>query len=347
VDAAGLNGTLGTTVRMARMRNRLVSVSSFVLWILLAGAPAAIAQVSTTPSPSPSPGADLPANLQDQIVLAGRVVVDRGQTSGEIVVFTGRVQVAGVVQGDVVVVDGPVLISGQVSGSVISFDGPVRLTGTAQVSGDVIARENVEMALGSQVGGQVRAHAPFTFKTPARVLGRFASWLAVSVSTLLLGLLLLWVVPRGAERVLRAARETPWTSAMWGLVMSIVLPAAGALFVLSLVALPLGLVLLLALAMLLFVAYTWSLWVLGRAIVSEHGRLLAFLAGWAIARAVGLIPVVSGVTFGLAAMFGLGAMTVATWRARGVTRRGGGSHRRGHVALPEASDEEPVGEPIA
>jgi cytoskeletal protein CcmA (bactofilin family) len=332
---------------MARMRNRLVAVSAFVLSTLLAGAPVALAQVSTTPSPSPTPGADVPPNPEDQIVLAGRVVVDRGQSSGEIVVFSGHVQVAGVVQGDVVVVDGPVLISGQVSGSVISFDGPVRLTATAQVSGDVIAREEVELALGSQVGGQVRAHAPFTFKTPARILGRFSSWLAVSVSTLLLGLLLLWLVPRGADRVLRAARETPWISATSGLVMSMLLPVAGALFVLSLVALPLGLGLLLALALLLFVAYTWSLWVLGSAIVREHGRLLTFLAGWAIARAVGLIPVVSGVTFGLAAMFGLGAMTVAIWRARGMTRRGGGSHRRGHVALPEASHEEPVGEPIA
>lgn len=326
------------------MRNRLVAAVAFLLTALLAGAPVAIAQTAT---PSPSPGADLPGNLQDQIVLAGRVVVAEGQSAGEIVVFTGRVQVAGVVQGDVVVVDGPVLISGQVSGSVISFDGSVRLAETAQVAGDVIARQEVQVAAGAQVGGQVRAHAPFTFTAPARVVGRFASWLAVSVSTLLLGLLLLWLLPRGADRVLRAAREAPWISAAWGLAMSLLLPAVGALFVLSLVALPLGLVLLLALALLLFVAYTWSMWVLGTAIVHERGRLLTFLAGWAIARAVGLIPVVSGITFGLGAMFGLGVMTVAIWRARGTARRRGGSHRRGYVTIGEAPETEPVAEPIA
>jgi cytoskeletal protein CcmA (bactofilin family) len=330
---------------MTRMRNRHLAGALFALTALLAGAPAATAQVRATPSPSP--GADLPANLQDQIVLAGRVVVAQGQTVGEIVVFTGRVQVAGVVQGDVVVVDGPVLISGQVSGSVISFDGSVHLAGTAQVAGDVIAREEVLATAGAQVGGEIRAHAPFTFKTPARALGRFASWLAVSVSTLLLGLLLLWLVPRGADRVLRAALEAPWISAAWGLAMSLLLPAVGALFVLSLIALPLGLVLMLALALLLFVAYTWSLWVLGSAIVHERGRVLTFLAGWAIARAVGLIPVVSGVTFGLAAMFGVGAMTVSIWRARGTARRRGGSHRRGYVTVQEAAEDEPVAEPIA
>jgi hypothetical protein len=274
------------------------------------------------------------------------VLVPRGQTTGEIVVFTGHVQVAGVVQGDVVVVDGPVVISGQVSGSVVSFDGSIRLAATAQVAGDVIAREEVEVADGAQVGGEIRAHAPFTFTTPARALGRFASWLAVSVSTLLLGLLLLWLAPRAADRVLRAAREAAWTSAAWGLAAAVLLPVVAAALVLSLVALPLGLVLLLAFAFVLFVSYTWTIWVVGRLLVRERGRVLPFLAGWAIARAVGLIPVASGVTFGLAAAFGLGAMTVATWRARGVTRRRGGSHRRGYVAVPEAAEEEPAGEPI-
>ena len=107
------------------------------------------------------------------------------------------------------------------------------------------------------------------------------------------------------------------------------LPVAATLLARLLVALPLGLVLVFALGLLLFVAYAWSVWVLGRAIVREHRRVPAFLAGWAIARAVGLIPVVSGVTFGLAAGFGLGAMSVAVWSARGTTPRRGGSHRRG------------------
>ena len=331
-----------------RMPLRLVLAA---LTVAALGVGLAAATASAQPSPSPSatvsPGPELPANPQDQIVLSGRVVVARGQTVGEIVVVTGRVQVAGVVQGDVVLVDGPVLITGQVSGSVIAVDGNVRLAATAQVAGDVIAREEVEVAAGAQVSGEVREHAPFTFKAPARAIGRFASWLAVSVSTLLLGLALLWLAPRGADRVLRTAREVPWIAAAWGLALSLLLPALVALLLLSLVALPLGLILALAGAFLLFVAYTWTIWVLGRALVRERGRVLAFLAGWAIARAVGLIPVASGVTFGLAAMFGLGIMAVAIWRARGTTGRRGGSHRRGYVSVPEAAAHEPAEEPIA
>lgn len=336
--------------RMALMRSRLLPIASLVL-LLSAHAQGAFAQTSSpSPSPSavPSPGADVPTNASDHIVLSGRVVVPRGQTVGEIVVVTGRVQVAGVVLGDVVLVDGPVLIAGQVSGSVVSVDGSVRLAETAQVGGDVIAREDVDVAEGARVGGEVRPHAPFTFKAPARAIGRFATWLAVSVSTLLLGLALLWLVPRGADRILRAARETPWVSAAWGLGLAIALPALSALLLLSLVALPLGLVVTLALAFLLYVAYTWSVWVLGRVVVKDRGRVPAFLAGWAIARVVGLIPVVSGITFGLAATFGLGATAVAIWRARGATPRRGGSHRRGYVSsAPAAEEHAPAAEPIA
>jgi hypothetical protein len=338
---------------MTRMRNRVVTAAAILLGALLASAPAAGAQVqidSPSPSPSVAPGPALPPTAQDQVVLSGRVVVPRGQTVGEIVVVSGRVQVAGVVLGDIVAIDGPVLVAGQVSGSVISLDGSVRLAATAQVRGDVVAREEVEIADGAQVSGEVRSHAPFTFTTPARALGRFASWLAVSVSTLLLGLALVWLAPRGADRIARAAREIPWISALWGLAIVLLLPTLAVLLLLSLVGLPLGLALILAFALMLFGGYAWAMWILGRAIVTERGRVLAFLAGWAIARAVGLIPVVSGITFGLAAAFGMGAVTVAIWRARGATRRRGGSHRRGYVAVPDASPEseaEPAPEPIA
>lgn len=325
----------------------VATVTAAALGALMPSAPA----FAQTPSPLESqPGADVAAHPQDQIVLSGRVIVPRGQTIGEVVVLSGRVQIAGVAQGDVVVVNGSILISGQVSGTVISFDGPVRLAATAQVGGDVIGRGEVEVAEGAQVVGVIRTDTAFTFTAPGRVLGRFAGWLAVSVSTLLLGLLLLWLVPRGSERVLAAAREAPWDSAVWGVVVSVLLPVLGVLAVLSLVGLPLGVVLLLALAFLVFVAATWSIWILGRTVIRDGGRVVAFLAGWVIARVIGLIPVVSGATFALAAVFGIGAMTVALWRARSVRRRRGGSHRRGYAGdggTPTVERAPTIVEPIA
>jgi hypothetical protein len=57
--------------------------------------------------------------------------------------------------------------------------------------------------------------------------------------------------------------------------------------------------------------------VLGRALVGPPGRrAVAFLAGWAILRAAALIPFLGALVFAVAAMFGLGALAWALWRAR-------------------------------
>ena len=76
---------------------------------------------------------------EDQIVFAGSVSVPRGQRVGEVVVFSGRATVNGVVTGDVVVFEGPVTVTGQVNGSVIAADGVVRLAESARVGGDVFS----------------------------------------------------------------------------------------------------------------------------------------------------------------------------------------------------------------
>ena len=73
----------------------------------------------------------------------------------------------------------------------------------------------------------------------------------------------------------------------------------------------------------------------GRRLLDRDRRATtAFLAGWAIETAIGVIPYVSGAVYAAAAVFGLGATTVAVWRARGPRRdaRPGGKHRAGGAA---------------
>ncbi len=266
---------------------------------------------------------------QDQIVLSGRVDVRRGDVAGEVVVLHGTVSVEGVVRGDVVVVDGRISVFGQVSGSVVDINGPVLLGPNAQVRGDVLAREAVDVRPGAKVGGSIRQGTAFTFRTPVRAVGGFAGWLAVSASTLLLGMLLVGITPRGADAVFEAARSAPWPSVGWGAAAFLGLPVFAVLSLLALVGLPFGLGLLLALAFLYFTGYAWSAWALGRAILKPPGnRAVAFLAGWAILRALALPPFAGGVTWVVGAVFGLGALTVAVWRAR----RAQGKHREGRGA---------------
>jgi hypothetical protein len=294
---------------------------------------------SAAPSASESPASPaLPASpgpaaggAGDQVVLLGRVVVPRGEAVGEVVVFSGHVTVDGVVRGDVVVLDGQITVSGQVSGSVIALNGSVRLLTTAQVGGDVLAHDDVIAADGASVGGRTNEHVSFNLSGPLRAVGAFLSWLAVAVSTLVLGLLFAFAAPHALDRTAAAAWTAPWRSAAWGLVLAAAVPVLAVGMIASVVGMPLGLGVLLAVALLTFVGAVVTAHAAGRALIGEaHGTATAFLAGWGIATVVGLIPYVSGVVFGLSAVYGTGATAVAVWRARGPHRSetSGGKHRR-------------------
>jgi hypothetical protein len=293
---------------------------------------------------APTAGAQEGSEPGDQIVLSGTVNVPRGREVGEVVVFHGDVSVAGVVLGDVVVLDGRVTVNGQVSGSVVNLGGPVALGRGAQVGGSVLASETLTAAEGAQVGGISREGVSVTLAGPLEALGRFVVWLAVAISTLVLGLLVLLFMPRGVDAIHAAATSAPWASGGWGVGAVLGLPMFGVLLLASVLGLPLGLALLLGLALVLFVGYAMSAWIVGRLIWSApRNRPTAFLIGWVALTAVGAIPFVGGLTWLAGAIFGLGATTVATWRAGG-RRSQRGRHRAGApaVGFEGAPEREPA-----
>lgn len=315
-------------------RARLAFASALAAGVLLA-APA-LAQ-SDAPASEP----------RDQIVLSGDVNVHRGEDVGEVVVLHGTATVAGVAHGDVVVVDGRIEVTGHVSGSVVAINGAVTIGSNAQILGDVLARDRLQIAEGAQIGGEVREGTAFTYRTPIELFGPFAAWLAIAVSTLVLGALLVLLAPRGSDAVAAAATGSALASGGIGLVAFVGLPVLAVLGVISLVGLPLGLALLLALALLYSVGYAWSVYTVGRAIWREpRSRWLALLFGWVIVAGLSAIPYVGGLVWFVGAVLGLGAMIVATWRAR----RLGGRHRPGGKMQPEQvvdlTDEEVVPEPM-
>lgn len=321
--------------RTRRRRTLLVALALAVA-AALGGAPAFASAPSESSSPVVSPG-PAPGSAGNQVVLVGRVVVPRGQSVGEVVVFSGRVVVEGIVRGDVVVVEGPITISGQVSGSVVALSGSVRLLDTAQIGGDVLAHGKVVVGAGASVQGRMSQDVSFTLSRSLRTVAAFVSWLAVAVSTLLLGLLFVYVAPRALERTAGAGRTAPWASAGWGLMLGVGGPVVAILAIVSVLGIPLGIGLLLSIVLLSLLGVVVTAQVVGRVLVDADRRTTtAFLAGWGIATVLGVIPYVSGVVYGASAIFGLGAATVAIWRARGPRReaRPAGRHRAGAVGAP-------------
>ena len=234
-----------------------------------------------------------------------------------------------------VVLDGPINVAGgYITGSVVALNGPIRITGASLIGGDVLGGEKVGVEAGAKVGGQIRQNVGFTLQGPLGALGILVGGAAIAFSVLLLGLLLLLLAPRGADRVATAVRTAPLASFGWGLLLAIGLPLVCVALMVSIVGLPLGLTLLLALSLLFLAGLAWSAWVLGRLLVKPpRSRWLALLAGWAIVALLGLVPFLNLVVWGLASVLGIGAALVAIWRARGSAR--GGRHRVGGL-IPEA-----------
>lgn len=255
----------------------------------------------------------------DQVVITGDVNVPRGQTVGDIVIVDGSVRIQGRVTGDVIAVSAPVRINGPVEGDVVGLAERVVIGPGGRVSGDLsYADKDPVITVPGAVGGKTEKLDAGDWFTPWGVLAAWlALWLAMSISTLLLGLALLWLAPRSLEAALEMARTQTGQAIAIGLAVFFGLPAVAVLLMVTVLGLPLGIALLLALLPIYAIGYTTSAFLLGRAIVRPPtSRFLAFLAGWGILRAIALVPGLGALAWFGATVFGLGALTVALWRSR-------------------------------
>jgi hypothetical protein len=269
--------------------------------------------VAAAPASAGAPGED------DRVVLSGAVDVPRGTTSEDVVAFQGPVSVAGTVDGDVVAFGGPVAVTGRVTGDVVTLGDQATLQPGAEVGGDLVwGAEPPLVAADARVLGDVeRAHwgdVPGSWDW----IGFVGGWLSVSLAALAVGLLFLWLSPRGADAALQAALRRPGASAGFGAVLALGLPVAAVLSMVTIVGIPLGVALLLALVPLYALGYATSAWVLGRIVLKDRRpRWVAFLAGLGILRLVALVPVLGGVAGLAATLVGLGALLIALGRSRG------------------------------
>ena len=260
-------------------------------------------------------------NGSPQVVIKGRIIVGPNETDSSLVIFDGPVLVAGTATGSVVSFHGPVTISGTVEGSVVSFSDRVTLLSGARVDGDIRSYKSAVIASDATVGGTVGG-VDFSKFNQAWWVSRYVWWFGVTVSTLLLGLLVL-AFPQRAQDALRSAAGRTWPSIGWGLIWFFVLPIAALVLCVTIVGLPLGLAVLFALGLIYLIGYVAAAWWLGSVVARRASKFVAFLAGWGILRAAALIPFLAGTLWTVAVIFGLGMLTVALW-----------SRRKAAVAVP-------------
>lgn len=294
------------------VRRWLVAVGAIGVALLGLWAPAALAQSSSS---------DVGNSTNTFVVLTGRLEVKTGETFDDAIIFDGDATIDGTVTGTAMAFNGNVVVSGTVGNDVVATNGRVTLTDGAKVDGNVISSKAPVVASGATVGGEVR-HQTFTFDAGnLAIVSRIAYWIAASVASFLIGLLLTVAWPRASDAIAATAKERVGPSIGWGAIMFFGIPIVGGILLITLVGALLGIGMLLALVLIYSIGYAAGALAFGRLLVKPPtGRFLAFLLGWGILRLVALVPVLGGLLFLATTIWGLGAITVAAYRAsRGTT----------------------------
>jgi hypothetical protein len=305
----------------------------------------------------------------DLIASAGTVRVD-GRVDGDLVASGGQVIVAGTVTGDVLVGAGSTTISGEVGGDLRAGAGQARIEGRvgedvtlgvgqatvtseAQIGGDLIfgagrmqmdgtVDGNVLGSTGNYTRGgsiegseQVNVEQPEPAREPTPA-DRVVDALQRYVSILVVGVLLLWLLPRVLGGAAEAARRRPLVSFGVGILgfVGVIVALVLVVLVTVLVAIVLGLLglgslagmtafggllvtLLIVFLFILAVAFVAQATVglaLGRLLVRGEGRspflgrLGALALGVLAVVLVASIPVAGGFLEALLVLLGLGAL---------------------------------------
>ena len=288
------------------------------LRVLFLGAVIAASCVAAAAPGGATPAGTQPRNRDDtQVVVTGHVVVAPDERVGDVVIINGDARINGRVDGSVFAVNGDVLVRGSVKDDVTAFNGRVTVTGGARVGGDVTSRDSARISAGATVNGDVKSVGRRFALGQVGVVAVVLLWLAIGVSTLVFGVLLLLVAPRAADAFADAGRTAIGASIGLGFAAAIGVPIVGLVLLATVIGLPLGAIVLLTLAFLYTLGYVASAYFLGRVILRPPGnRFLAYLIGWAILTVAGIIPVLNVVVLLAATVYGLGMVVVALFRAR-------------------------------
>ncbi len=252
------------------------------------------------------------------VVAVGDVFVPSGESVDGVYIAAGDATVSGDVDGDVVIFSGNLLLSGQVDGDVYVASGKARLLPSAEVTGDVsYGDERPQVSLDARVGGEVSEQGFPDVGGAIPLLVGFAFWLTFTFSAGVLGALLLLLAPRAADALEARSRERVGPLIAIGIAIFVVLPILAVLALITVLGLPLAIGIGLALLPLWAVAYVVSAYALGRRVLGPpRHRMLSFLTGLAILRAIEFVPILGWLVTLAAVVFGLGLIGAAIGAAR-------------------------------
>jgi hypothetical protein len=243
---------------------------------------------------------------------------------GGLSVAGGDLRLLGRVDGYVLATGGSVLIDGPVTGDVEVRAGQVELGPAARIGGKLryASRRPLLRSASASVAGGIESVSPESgWPVPADLeerVGRAGSWIW-SVGILVLALVLAGAVPGVVATAAKAWRTRFGLSALIGVLGVACTPVAAVLLFVTLVGVPLGLLLILAVAILAVAGYAmsgiaigdWALQrVRGAADSSTTWRLAAAAFGVLLLSLLARIPVLGAFVMLVALVTGAGAIVL-------------------------------------
>lgn len=246
-------------------------------------------------------------------------LTDSAQVHENLLAGGGHVQLAGHVGRDARLGAWTVTVANEIGRDVAVAAESVRLTSKAMIGGKLRywSEEAPSIDEGATVRGGV-THRPlpegWNLERARRgIVGvRVMAAVVNFFSTLILGLVLLRVYPVFTGRVTAMMRERPGLSLGWGTVALVVVPIVAVSFLVTLFALPIGVVLLALYVATVYLARIYAVTCLGQFLFRRQpdSSSLAgpFTAGLVLYTLLSLIPIVGGLLTLLTILFGLGAL---------------------------------------
>ena len=249
---------------------------------------------------------------------------DSGAIGRGLVAAGGRVRLAAPIEKDAKIAAGSVTVSSRVKGDLHAATGDLRLTSKAAIAGNLTYWSQADASIdpGARVeGGVVRKAVPEHLgPRPGAFLAAVARLFLLAklvsfVSTLALGLLFLYLLPRYTGSAVSTLRTRPWASLGIGFVAFVVTPVAAVILLITVLGAPLGLM---AAALFLLAIYVARVFVMiwaGAALFARMGKPIrevwALVIGLVIYSILTLIPFIGGFVTLLVILFGLGASLLA------------------------------------
>jgi hypothetical protein len=232
--------------------------------------------------------------------------------------FGGVLRVEGTVVRDVRGRTVRTVIDGDVGGDIDIATQKFEVGDAASVGGDIQYRSQVDASIssGAQISGTVK-RLPTQSNFIYGVILALANIIGF-LGFIVVGVVALFVARGSGSRAAGAVITNPIKTLLWGLGAVIALPVVTVLLAATLVGLPLALLLVMVMVAGLIIGPVPAITALGNRILFRRGGLLgAFVVGAILWRlAIWLIPLVGGVLFVIALVWGVGAWIVGMLAAR-------------------------------